>query len=245
MVKEETHGNIYPNTHILDILASWKSYKEVVVTDTHWKFRVDSKYFRGEKAIQSLGHLTKIRLCHSVPAPWMSVLAQTQPRNAGCLWKPRARQSSLSGQKGMRILLPVHFTLLDAGQERLSPVLEAHEEPNTSSLHRSFTRLQHQLFCEYQRCCLRVGILCDTGTPMCQRHTGTPNTPGRCPSAAAEHWDNAASRQGHSSHRTSLTKTRVHLWATRWVKSPSTPTKIPAALCEVAGSGPCPQQRAG
>lgn len=95
MVKEETHGNIYPNTHILDILASWKSYKEVVVTDTHWKFRVDSKYFRGEKAIQSLGHLTKIRLCHSVPAPWMSVLAQTQPRNAGCLWKPQARQSSL------------------------------------------------------------------------------------------------------------------------------------------------------
>lgn len=68
MVKEETHGNIYPNIHILDILASWKSYKEVVVTNTHWKFRVDSKYFRGEKAIQSLGHLTKIKtapLCDS------------------------------------------------------------------------------------------------------------------------------------------------------------------------------------
>lgn len=35
MVKEETHGNIYPNTHILYILASSKSYKEVVVTNTH------------------------------------------------------------------------------------------------------------------------------------------------------------------------------------------------------------------
>lgn len=41
---------------------------------------MDSKYFRGKKAIQSLRHFTKIRLWYSVTAPWMSVLAQAQPK---------------------------------------------------------------------------------------------------------------------------------------------------------------------
>lgn len=77
----------------------------------------------------------------------------------------------------------------------------------------SFTRLQHQVIRGVPRLLPQAGNCCVTGgTPICQRHTGTPNTPGKCPSAAAEHWENAASRQGHSSHRISLTKTRVLLW---------------------------------
>lgn len=46
----------------------------------------------------------------------------------------------------MRIVLPFHFRLVDAGQENLPPVLEAHEKANTWSLHRSFYKtLPHQI----------------------------------------------------------------------------------------------------
>lgn len=158
MVKEETHGNIYPNTHILDILASWKSYKGVVVTNTHWKFQVDSEYFRGEKAIQSLGHLTKIRLCHSVTAAWMSVLAQTQPRNAGCLWKQRARQSSFLDRKGWEFCyqfishcwMLVRSSCLLCWKLMRSQTPRVYIDPSQDC--------NTRLFCEYQCCCLRLGI---------------------------------------------------------------------------------------
>lgn len=119
-------------THILDTLASSKSYKEDTLKIDG--FRVFQRGKSNPKSRAPHKNQTLI-LCDRT----LNVLAQAQPRNTGCLWKQRARQnSSFSGQKGMRILLPIHFRLVDIGQEYLSPVLETHEEPNSQSLHRSF-----------------------------------------------------------------------------------------------------------
>lgn len=188
----------------------------------------------------------------------MSVLAQTQPRNEGAFGSSRHGGILLSQDtKGWELC---YQFISDWGcWFYLPPVLEAHEEPNTWSLHRSFYKtLPTRLFWEYQPCCLLLGIpVWQEGlwsAAGCQRHSGTADTQSKCPLSCSSSTE--IIQTGHSSHRTSLTKGALvkkqllsllspkhRLWHD-WT-APSTPSNIPAALPEVAGSGPRPQQAAG
>lgn len=217
MVREETRGNIYLNTHILDVLASSKSYKEVVVTNTHWEL-TDSECFRGEKAIQNPGHVTKIRLWHSVTAPWMSALAQHSPGIQDAFGS-RGHDGILLSQDRKGWELCYHFIsdwwMLVRRICLLCWKLMRRRTPGVYT--DPFTRLCHtRLFHEYQPCCVTLAIPVwqetDPDLPAgCHRHRHSKHT-GQAPhQLQQQHWDNAASR-AHSSDRTSLTKTRAHLW---------------------------------
>lgn len=241
MVKEETHGNIYPNAHILDILASSKSYKEVVVRNTHWKF-MDSEYFRGGKAIQSLGHPTRIRLWHSNRYSWMSVTAQHSPGIQGAFGS-RGHDGILSqDRKGWEFCY--HFIsdwwMLVRSICLLCWKLMRSQTPGVYI--DPFTRLCHSwLFCEYQACCLRLGIaVWQEGPwsacwlPQTHRHTDIPNTPGKCPvscSSSTEtmlHSDKEVTpatepllpRQGHTCEETISISLLSSIQAMTWLNSP-------------------------
>lgn len=177
---------------------------------------MDSEYFRGAKTIQRLGYHTKIRLwyCDSTLNVYPG---SNTTQEWGCLWKQQARwNSSFSGQKGIRTPQPIHFRLVDVDQEYLSPVLEAHEEPNTWSLHRSFYKtLPHQIILRVPTLLPPAGNSRVTGgTPICllaARDTQALQTHrASAPSAAAAL--RSSKQGGHSSHRTSLSRTRTHLW---------------------------------
>lgn len=166
---------------------------------------MDSKYFRGKKAIQSLRHFTKIRLWYSVTAPWMSVLAQAQPKDTGCLWKQQAQwNSSFSGQKGMRIVLPIHFRLVDVGQGYLSPVPAAHKGAKQLEFTEMLLQDCHtRLFCEYPSCCtpccLRLGIPVWQQGPrsacwLPETHRHSKHTVQVPHQLQQQHWESAAPR---------------------------------------------------
>lgn len=127
------------------------------------------------------------------------------PRNTGCLWKQQAQwNSSFSGQKGMRIVLPIHFRLVDVGQGYLSPVPAAHK----GAKHLEFTEMLLQdchtrLFCEYPSCCtpccLRLGIPVWQEGPrsacwLPETHRHSKHTVQVPHQLQQQHWESAAPR---------------------------------------------------
>lgn len=158
----------------------------------------------------------------------------------------------------MRTLLPIHFRLgvlvlsaSCAGSSRGAKHLEFTQILLQDSAPPDYSGSTNPAASCWEFLCDRR----DSDLPAgCQRHSGTADTPSKCPLSCSSSTE--IIQTGHSSHRTSLTKGALvkkqllsllspkyklwHDWA-----APSTPSNIPAALPELAGSGPRPQQAAG
>lgn len=193
----------------------------------------------------------------------MSILAQTQPRNEGAFGSSRhdgillsrdRKEWELRNQFISDWWMLIRSICLLCWKLMRSQIPGVYIDP--------FTRLCHtRLFCEYQPCCLPLGIpVWQEGPrsacwlPETRRHC---RHTGQVPHRLQQHWDHPNKEvtpvtepllagQGHTCEETistSLLSPKYKLWHD-WT-APSTPTNIPAALSEVAGSGPCPQQAAG
>lgn len=231
---------------------------------------MDSKYFRGKKAIQSLRHFTKIRLWYSVTAPWMSVLAQAQPKEYRVpLEAAGTMEFFLLRTERDENCATNSFQTRGCWWGVCLLCQQLTKEPNSWSLQRCFYRTATPDYSASTHPAAHPAasgweFLCDRRDPDlpagCQRHTGTPNTPCKCPiscSSSTErvlHPDKEVTavtepllpRQGCTCEEaisTSLLSPKHKLWQDWTV--PSTPTTIHAASAELAGSGPCPQQTAG
>lgn len=141
----------------------------------------------------------------------------------------------------MRIVLPIHFRLVDVGQGYLSPVPAAHK----GAKHLEFTEMLLQdchtrLFCEYPSCCtpccLRLGIPVWQEGPrsacwLPETHRHSKHTVQVPHQLQQQHWESAAPRYGgHCSNRTSLIKTRVHLWRSNFYLTSITKTQAMTGL---------------